>query len=262
LDFTLVGQPGWLEWVARLSLTQVLRPFEQGLLSIGVGLGAATAIGTSSVLAGIWMPPGQTFQGKVLRSAATVSAAGLLLVFASQAVTSFDASEDRRNSFAPADQGALATLTAPLVVTVHLASEDPRYLDLRRNVLAKLQRVMPDVTIHLAGSRQSFTAATADDAYGVIELTYGARSETTRSTSPREILPILYQLAGVGPPNPAGGNAGGAGGDYRGYPLVANPSAPLVWYFGALPLLIALTWWWSRRPPSINHLRLSQELTP
>src|SRR5262245_19864708 len=34
LDFTLAGQPGLLEWIARLSLTQVLRPFEQGLLSI------------------------------------------------------------------------------------------------------------------------------------------------------------------------------------------------------------------------------------
>ena len=34
LDFTLAGQPGLLEWIARLSLTQVLRPFEQGLLSV------------------------------------------------------------------------------------------------------------------------------------------------------------------------------------------------------------------------------------
>src|SRR3954447_14894360 len=34
LDFTLAGQPGILEWVSWLSLTQVLRPFEQGLLSL------------------------------------------------------------------------------------------------------------------------------------------------------------------------------------------------------------------------------------
>ena len=36
LDFTLAGRPGLLEWIARLSLTQVLRGFEQGLLSPGV----------------------------------------------------------------------------------------------------------------------------------------------------------------------------------------------------------------------------------
>src|SRR5439155_1326889 len=34
LDFTVAGQPGLLDWMARLSLTQVLRPFEQGLLSM------------------------------------------------------------------------------------------------------------------------------------------------------------------------------------------------------------------------------------
>ena len=39
LDFALAGQPGVLEWVARLSLTQTLRTFEQGLLSIGLLLG-------------------------------------------------------------------------------------------------------------------------------------------------------------------------------------------------------------------------------
>jgi hypothetical protein len=35
LDFTAAGHPGLLEWVASLSLTQVLRTFEQGLLSAG-----------------------------------------------------------------------------------------------------------------------------------------------------------------------------------------------------------------------------------
>ena len=33
LDFTLAGRPGLLEWVAGLSLTQIVRSFEQGLLA-------------------------------------------------------------------------------------------------------------------------------------------------------------------------------------------------------------------------------------
>ena len=45
LDFSLAGQPGMLEWVARLSLTQTLRPFEQGLLSLGLLLGIVAATG-------------------------------------------------------------------------------------------------------------------------------------------------------------------------------------------------------------------------
>jgi ABC-2 type transport system permease protein len=41
LDFTLAGHSGLSTWIAQLSLTQALRPFEQGLLSAGLVLGIA-----------------------------------------------------------------------------------------------------------------------------------------------------------------------------------------------------------------------------
>ena len=44
-------------------------------------------------------------------------------------------------------QRQLATLTDPLVIIVHLAPEDPRYVDLKREVLAKLERAMAHVSI-------------------------------------------------------------------------------------------------------------------
>src|SRR5207253_7132554 len=120
-------------------------------------------------------------------------------------------------------------LQDPLVVTVHLASEDPRYLDLRRNVLSKLQRAMPNVTVHLVGGHQLFASGSTDEAYGQIEFVYGSRSDITRSTSPREILPLLYALASREPPAPI------AGADYPGYPLVADTQVALAWFFGGLP---------------------------
>ena len=43
LDFALAGQPGLAEWVSRLSLTQTLRPFEQGLFSLGLALGSLSS---------------------------------------------------------------------------------------------------------------------------------------------------------------------------------------------------------------------------
>src|SRR5215510_13482865 len=157
LDFALAGQPGVLGWVSRLSLTQTLRGFEQGLLSAGLVLviAAATQIGTS-----------------------------------------VDLTEDRRNSFPAADQRALADLREPLIITVHLAAEDPRYVDLRRNILLKLERVMPRVTIRLATIGQSVVGSTSEEAYGEIEYSYGGRSDKSRSTSHREILPLIYALAG------------------------------------------------------------------
>jgi hypothetical protein len=135
-----------------------------------------------------------------------------------------------------------------LVVTVHLAREDPRYADLQRNVLAKLERAMPNMSIRLAGERQNLPTQNlptngSEDRYGEVEYVYGGRSDVSRSTSPREILPMLYDLARVGPP------AAAAGSDYPGYPLVAGSQTTLVWFFAGLPLCIALAWWWSRRLP-------------
>src|SRR5436309_4768024 len=45
LDFALAGQTGVFGWISQLSLTQTLRPFEQGLLPTGLLLGILAAIG-------------------------------------------------------------------------------------------------------------------------------------------------------------------------------------------------------------------------
>jgi len=175
-----------------------------------------------------------------------------MLGAATQLRLTVDVTEDRRNSFPAADQKLLATLRLPLLVTVHLAPEDPRYADLQRNVLAKLDRAMPDVSVVLGGPRQSFSSGSSDDSYGEVEYVYGSRSDTSRSTSPREILPLLYALAGVSPPVPTSGR------EYPGYPLVASAHAALFWFFGGLPLLIVLSWWWIRRRPSIDSSRVHE----
>jgi ABC-2 type transport system permease protein len=254
LDFTLAGRPGVLAWVAGLSLTQTLRPFEQGLLVVGLVVGIAAAIGGFAALAAVWLPPGVTVRAKLARSLGCVLVTGVLLALAAQLRTALDVTEDRRNSFPAADQLALARLTAPLVVTVHLAPEDPRYADLQRNVLAKLAHTLPHVTIRLAGGQQTLASSAEDEAYGEVEYAYGARTATSRSTSPREVLPLLYGLAQV-PVPPAT-----AADDYPGYPCVADAQAALLWFCGGLPLVIGLTWWWTRRPPHIDHSVCMQEV--
>jgi hypothetical protein len=259
LDFTIAGRPGWLEWLANLSLTQVIRTFEQGLLSIGLIAGAAVAICGFAALAAIWLPPGVAIREKLMRSAVCVGAAAAALLVLPQFKTSIDVTEDRRNSFAVADANQLAKLTEQLTITVHLAVEDPRYIDLQRNVLAKLDRVMPHVSTRLATARRSIASSAGDDAYGEIEYRYGTRQDTrqdtgqdtrqdtSRSTSPREILPLIYGLAGVPPPAPI------RSGEFPGYPLVADGAFSLLWFLAVLPILIVLAWWRSRRLPSDNQ---------
>jgi ABC-2 type transport system permease protein len=244
LDFALAGQGGLLEWISRLSLTPTLRTFEQGLLSVGLLLGIGTAIGGFAALATIWLHPGVPLRSKLVRSAACVALVAALLAGVTQIKASFDLTEDLRNSFPAADQRALAELREPLTITVHLAPEDPRYVDLKRNVLAKLERALPNVAIHLTAG-QSMIGSTSDDAYGEIEYSYAGRIAKTRSTSHREALPLLYELAGRPPPAPI------AGADYAGYPLVSSGQAALLWFFGALPLLVVLAWWWTSLPPRI-----------
>jgi ABC-2 type transport system permease protein len=243
LDFTVAGHPGVLEWISRLSLTQVLRTFEQGLFSAALVVGIGTAACGFAALAAVWLPPGVQVRDKVIRSIACVFAVALALGLTTQVKFTIDVTEDRRNSFSAADQRLLASLAQPLFVTVHLAPEDPRYADLQRNVLAKMERAMPNVSIRLAAGQQGLATSAGDDRYGEVEYTYGARSDVSRSTSPREILPMLYGLAGVGPPAPAPGS------DYPGYPLVAIGQVTLPWFFFGLPICIAFAWWWSRRLP-------------
>ena len=116
---------------------------------------------------------------------------------------------------------------------------------LRGFILVKLERVMPHVTIRLATTGQSMVGSTSEEAYGEVEYSYGGRSDKSRSTSHREVLPLIYALAGRQAPTPI------AGEEYPGYPLLANASPALARFLGGLPLLIVVAWWLSRRPPQI-----------
>jgi ABC-2 type transport system permease protein len=252
LDFTIAGRPGWLEWFAQLSLTQVIHTFEQGLLSVSLVAGVAVAVCAFAALATVWLPPGIAVRQKLMRSAMCVGTAAIAFLLVTPIKASLDVSEDRRNSFALADAKQLATLAKPLAIMVHLAPEDPRYIDLQRNVLAKLGRVMPRISLHLATARQTFASSAGDEAYGEIEYRYGARADTSRSTNPSEILPLIYGLAGVQPP------AQIPSAEFPGYPLVVDSTFALLWFLATLPILIILAWWRSRRLPSNNQMFLKE----
>ena len=105
---------------------------------------------------------------------------------------------------------------------------------------------MPNVSVSLVGVRQYPATGSGDESYGEVEYVYSNRSDVSRSTSPREILPLIYGLAGVPPPGAASGD------DFPGYPLIADGAAALAWFFAGLPLAIALAWLLARRPPRID----------
>jgi ABC-2 type transport system permease protein len=241
LDFAALDRGGVSSLLAALSLTSLLRPFEQGLLSVSAVLGMLVATAGFLALAAIWLPPGASLARRVKGSALIVLVAAILITGASQAKTVLDVTADRRNSFPLADEKLLGQLPERLLVAVHMASSDPRLVDLDRKVLARLKRAMPQVTVRIAEQGKAGPLGTGDDEnYGEIVLTYHGRSATTRSTGAEEILPILYELAGVGSPSPDA-----TGPVDPGYPLVADASDAAVWFYGVLPLIFACLWWLS-----------------
>jgi ABC-2 type transport system permease protein len=239
LDFAALDRGGVSSQLAALSLTSLLRPFEQGLLSISAVLCTLIATLGFLALAAIWLPPGVLLTRRVKGSALIVLAAAIVSALAAQAETVLDVTPDRRNSFPLADEQLLGQLPERLLVTVHMTASDPRLTDLDRKVLARLKRAMPRVTVRIAEEGKAGPFGNAgDEDYGQIVLTYHGKRVTTRSTGAGEILPILYELAEVGSPAPSP-----AGPDEPGYPLVADASDAAIWFYGALPLMFVAAWW-------------------
>ncbi len=245
LDFMATGYGAWTRRLADLSPTAALKGFESGLFSLPATLGMLVAAATLVALSVVWLPPGRALAGKIRFSAIVVVGGLFLVLLASQARLYADITEDRRNSFSPTQEAALKRLTAPLAITVYLAPDDPRLADFDRKVLGKLRRLVPDIAITIGETSKGLFGPAGDERYGLMVYDYAGKREESRSTSPREVLPLLYGLAGVTvTPSEAG--------DYPGYPLAAETEFAGAWFYVALPLLFACLWWLVRRQPATH----------
>lgn len=232
LDFAAAAGPEWLKVLGEASPTQALKQFERGLFSLSHALGLATLGLGLTALATTQLSPGLTAFSRRFRA---VTGGGiLLLVLMAVSVVSFsvDVSEDRRNSFNPADEAALAHMNLGLTVTLHLVPEDSRAGEYAANILSKLKRLVPHLTVRWADTgKAGFFGSTSEDRYGLITYDYSNRHAESRSNSPREILPLLHNLAGV-KVTPAIDNP------YPGYPVIVDSQFTKIWFYGVLPALI------------------------
>ena len=141
-----------------------------------------------------------------------------------------------------------------LAISLYLAPEDSRAQEYQRNVLAKLKRLVPGLTVRwMETGKAGVFGAAGDEGYGRIVYAYAGRNATSRSNSPREILPLLHELAGVQvtpldlPP-------------YPGHPLVADARSAEIWFYGLLPILILLAAWLLARTGRLpKHFRNLQQ---
>src|SRR5207237_5891358 len=96
-----------------------------------------------------------------------------------------------------ADMRVLRQMNKELKVNVNLAANDSRLADLDRNVLSKLPRAMPHVTIAYAETNTtSLFGGTSGAAYGLTTYTYGGKEGVTHATTARADLPLIEAVDG------------------------------------------------------------------
>jgi hypothetical protein len=231
LDFLGAARGGTAAEVARFTPTAVLRSFEHGLIRVDAVL-VMLVVGTAAIwVAAIWLAPGRRDGSRWLGSAMVAGVTALALLLAGGVHASRDVSENRQNSFAVADEAALRSIRQPLQVEVHLAPEDPRLEDLRRGVLEKLERLLPNMTVTMSARTRTGMFEQADPHYGESWYQVGNRRAMTHSATPAIVLETIYQVAGIPPP-------AGTESSYPGYPLVRAPGGIAGWFFVAWPLLL------------------------
>lgn len=231
LEFVAEGRGGLLHTLAAFTPTAALRVFEQGELQLSIALVMFTFGIAGFGLAAIWLAERNTIASRLRLSAGLALIAAGTATMLSLPKAAWDLSENRRNSFSESEAGALRQIREPLRVTVNLAAEDPRWMDLDRNVLSKLDRILPKMTVeHAARSRSGLFEG---EHYGEVWYEIGGRRVMSRSATEAIVLETIFKLAQV--PSPQGEEV-----RFPGHPLATHASGAAMIYYFAWPFVVAV----------------------
>ena len=236
LDFVAAGRGGFLQQIAAYTPTATLRFFEQGLLRLNVLVAMLTISVAGFALATVWLHTGRTWRYRLVGTAMLALVLALLMGGANRLRGSWDASENRRNSFSRADEAALRQIQQPLKITVVLAPEDPRLTDFEQNVLRKLRRVLPRLEVDYATTSRTGLFEKPEDHYGEIWYEMNSRKVMERSAIEEVVLEQIYQLAAINPPQRSEDNV------FSGYPLAVRAKGASWIFYGLWPLLVVILW--------------------
>ena len=206
--------------------------FQHGLVRADVAvIGIVLAVAFVAVAA-VWIRIGRSVRSRLISTAAVVVIAAVAVLGASLVPGSWDASESRRNSFGEPEEEALEKIQDALKIEAHLASADPRRLELERVALSKLRRAMPSVQVTYIARTSTGLYEAADPGYGEIWYELGGRRLLNRAVTEESVLETIFELAGTGP-------ASDDDAAFPGYPLDTRPSGAAAIFYGIWPAAIA-----------------------
>jgi ABC-2 type transport system permease protein len=244
VNFVAAVQGGIWERAARYTPTAIVAEFQHGLVRADVILIAVALIAFGIAIAATWSRSGVATIRRVYESAIATAVAAVCIIASSFATASWDASENRMNSFPRSDEIALKQIHEPLRIEAHLAPEDPRRVDLERRALAKLRRVMPKVDVrYFAATTTGLFEQTASQ-YGEIWYDLAGRRAMSRTTTAEGVLETIFSLAGVTPPAELDEDV------FRGHPLAAPPRGAAAAFYGIWPAVVAAAAFIRRRSQS------------
>jgi ABC-2 type transport system permease protein len=232
INFIAAVQGGIWERAAAYTPTALVAQFQHGLVRLDVVLIALTLVAAGLALAAIWMRLGVAVRRRVCESIALGALALAIIVACTFVTPSWDTSENRMNSFSEADERALTRLRTPLTIEVHLAPEDPRRVDLERQALSKLRRIMPAMQVRYESATSIGLFEQTTEHYGEIRYDFGGRKTTSRLTTGDGVLETIYALAGVTPPAESEEKV------FRGHPLAVAPKGAAAVFYGIWPALV------------------------
>jgi ABC-2 type transport system permease protein len=232
LNFVAAVQGGIWERAAGYTPTAMVAEFQHGLVRLDAVLVACALILAGLGLAAVWIRLGVAVSRRAFESIAIGVLGFAVIALAARATASWDFSENRANSFSEADQEALSHVTGRLRIEAHLAAEDPRRVDLERQSLSKLRRLMPSVEVDYVSSTSTGLFEQTAEHYGEIWYELDGRRIMSRTTSAEGVLESIYAVGGITRP------AESESAVFRGHPLPAAPRHAAVTFYAAWPALV------------------------
>jgi len=231
INFIADVQGGIWERVAGYTPTAMVAEFQHGLIRVDVVLIATTLILTGLSLAAIWLRLGKGIRRRVYESIMLGAGAAAIILACTWVTRSLDTSENRMNSFPESDEAALRQIREPLRIVVHLAPEDPRRLDLDRQAISKLRRIMPNLNVEYISSTSIGLFEQTSENYGEIWYELKGRKEMSRVTTAEGALEGIYSVAGLAPPRENDNEI------FRGHPLAVPPNGAAPIFYVVWPAL-------------------------